>query len=286
MCIRLWILIVLVIWLGQWIACLPESVSGAEAVLQAALCPEEDLAGLVAHQANRRAPRLPLRSRSRRRRRRRRRQRPYPRVVWVRGAGKDDEELSRKPKPKQQPKGTESNGAVFNPQRWGVSAGLSRELPDRLYRFWEHYYECFRTETRNTAGYAYHYLSALLRMETKRNYTNIGRATGVAGENVQHFMSNSPWSRYTVVEQVRKEIESIPELAQGSVLILDESADQAGEEKAGAARQYNGRFGQGRSEPGGRFLGLRECDLRRPPVVDVGGWRDVPDAGLVLSSDG
>ena len=52
--------------------------------------------------------------------------------------------------------------------------------------------------------YAYHYLSGLLRLESKRNYTKIGLAAGVAGENIQHFMSNSPWSGWRAIEQVRR----------------------------------------------------------------------------------
>lgn len=46
-------------------------------------------------------------------------------------------------------------------------------------------------------------------------------------------------------EQIQAEIKATPALAQGSVLILDESADEkAGTDNAGAARQYNGRLGK------------------------------------------
>jgi SRSO17 transposase len=134
--------------------------------------------------------------------------------------------------------------SVLAPHRWGLSPELSQELPERLQGFWEQYAECFKTKTRDTSEYAYHYLSGLLRMETKRNYTNIGRATGISGENIQHFMSNSPWSTQTVLEQVREEIKGTPGLERGGVVILDESADEAGEKKAGAGRQHNGRLGK------------------------------------------
>lgn len=134
---------------------------------------------------------------------------------------------------------------MFEPQRWGLSSDLSRELPERLHSFWQRYYECFKTKTRNTGEYAYHYLSCLLCMETKRNYTNIGRAAGAAGENIQHFMSDSPWLAQTAMKQVQQEIKTTPGLEQGSVLLLDESANQkAGDESAGAGRQRNGRLGK------------------------------------------
>jgi len=65
------------------------------------------------------------------------------------------------------------------------------------------------------------------------------------GQALQHFMSNSPWSGQGVFEQIRDEIKEKPELHPGSVLILDEYADEkAGGESAGTYRQYNGRMGK------------------------------------------
>jgi len=65
------------------------------------------------------------------------------------------------------------------------------------------------------------------------------------GQALQHFMSNSPWSGQGVFEQIRDEIIEKPELHPGSVLILDEYADEkAGGKSAGALRQYNGRMGK------------------------------------------
>jgi len=65
------------------------------------------------------------------------------------------------------------------------------------------------------------------------------------GQAMQHFMSNSPWSGQGVFEQICDEIIEKPELHPGSVLILDEYADEkAGEKSAGAWRQYNGRMGK------------------------------------------
>ena len=145
--------------------------------------------------------------------------------------------------------------SVLDPQQWGLTPEMSLELPERLNSFWQRYSECFRTKTRNMGQYAYHYLSSLLRMETKRNYTNIGQATGVAGENIQHFMSNSPWSGEVTIAQIQAEIKAIPELQQGSVLLLDESADEkAGDKSAGAGRQYNGRLGKVEMSQMGVFL--------------------------------
>lgn len=83
-------------------------------------------------------------------------------------------------------------------------------------------------------------------MERDRNFAGIANSMEAAdGQAMQHFMSNSPWSGQGVFEQIREEIQEKPELHADSVLILDEYADEkAGEQSAGAWRQYNGRMGK------------------------------------------
>lgn len=82
-------------------------------------------------------------------------------------------------------------------------------------------------------------------MEGNRHYSGIGRETDVAGQNIQHFMSNSPWSAEAVYRQVQEEVKATPELTGGGVLLVDESANEkASTASAGAAKQYNGRLGK------------------------------------------
>jgi SRSO17 transposase len=83
-------------------------------------------------------------------------------------------------------------------------------------------------------------------MESDRNFAGIANSMEDAdGQALQHFMSNSPWSGQGVFEQIRAEIIEKPELHPGSVLILDEYADEkAGGKSAGSSRQYNGRMGK------------------------------------------
>ena len=90
------------------------------------------------------------------------------------------------------------------------------------------------------------YLRGQLTMDGERNFANMARnMTGDDGQALQHFMSNSPWSGPGVFQQIQAEITATPALAQGSTLILDESADEkAGTHNAGASRQYNGRMGK------------------------------------------
>ena len=222
----------------------------------------EDLAALVVYHADRLAPRLwPVHFRHKRRRGGGQK---HPSRCPLRAEEEaDEEDPLRSPAGSGGPKSDD----MYEPQRWGLSPDLSRELPERLYHFWECYCDCFRTKTHNTGEYAYHYLSALLRMDTKRNYTNIGRATGQAGENIQHFMSNSPWLARRSWEQVQEEIEATPGLERGGVLILDESADvKAGGESAGAGRQHNGRLGKIDMSVVGVFLAYANLIHPRRPV--------------------
>ena len=93
-------------------------------------------------------------------------------------------------------------------------------------------------------------------METDRNFANVGRKTKVSGQNLQHFMSNSPWSGTDLIEAIQNEIKSHPSF-QEAILVLDESAEaKAGEHSAGAGRQHNGRLGTIDMSQVGVFLSL------------------------------
>lgn len=84
-------------------------------------------------------------------------------------------------------------------------------------------------------------------MEDQRNFANIERRVkpGADGQDLQHFMTDSPWPSQAVYKQIQRDIKRKPTLREGGVLILDESADKkAGENSAGAARQWNGRLGK------------------------------------------
>jgi len=125
--------------------------------------------------------------------------------------------------------------SVFEPERWGLSTGSTQNLAQRLFGFWQRFQVLLKTKTRDTSEYAYCYMSGQLRMEERRNFANIGCNTGVSEQNMQHFMSNSPWSAQAVIRQVQVEIAATPGLGPGGVLILDESANKkAGDKSAGS----------------------------------------------------
>jgi SRSO17 transposase len=131
----------------------------------------------------------------------------------------------------------------------------AQDLTQHLQRFWYRHQDGFTTKTRDTSAYALHYLTALLRLQTERNFTNIGNSSAMSPQNIQHFMSNSPWDVRFVLWKVVREIALTPALQQGGVLILDESADEkSSTQTVGAGRQYNGRLGKVDMSQVGTFL--------------------------------
>jgi SRSO17 transposase len=117
-------------------------------------------------------------------------------------------------------------------------------------------------------------------MKGERNFANIARQTGVPEQNVQHFMSNSPWSASPVFQRVQQEIKAKPGLERGGMLLLDESADEkAGLKSVGAARQYNGRLGKVDLSQVGVFLAYSNIrpDLEAPVWTWVDGEVFLPE---------
>ena len=146
---------------------------------------------------------------------------------------------------------------------------VAQDLTARLQRFWHHHRDGFTTKTRDTSDYALHYVSALLRLQTERNFTNIGNTCAVSNQNIQHFMSNSPWDVRFVLWKIQREIARTPALQTGGVLILDESADEkASAKSAGAGRQYNGRMGKIEMSQVGTFLAFAHLQTSTWTWVD------------------
>lgn len=130
------------------------------------------------------------------------------------------------------------------------------KLGERLALFYNRFGCYFRTQTRDTSAYGLNYISGLLRMETDRTLANVGRKTGLSAQNLQHFVSNSPWSGEEVILAVENEVKVHPVFRE-AVLVLDESAEEkSGEHSAGAGRQHNGRLGKIEMSQVGVFLAL------------------------------
>lgn len=136
---------------------------------------------------------------------------------------------------------------LFDSHRWGLPLIAVTDLANRLRRIWSRFRGCFTTRTHDTSEYAFIYLRGLLTMDTKRNYANIARRVidlEDDGQNLQQFMSDSPWPSRPVFGQIQTQINQRPELV-GGMLTLDESGDKrSGSRSAGSARQMIGRLGK------------------------------------------
>ncbi len=120
-----------------------------------------------------------------------------------------------------------------------------------------------KTKTRDTSEYGYHYLSGLLRMDSDRHISGIARVAGIPEQNLQQFITDSPWVGEDLIAVLQQDISSLSHYQQGSVLIADESADEkAGEGSAGSSRQYNGRLGKVEMSQVGVFLALAKDGYR------------------------
>src|SRR3989304_4715454 len=132
---------------------------------------------------------------------------------------------------------------VFDPRRWGLPAQAVATLGDRLWRVWSDFSDCFKTRTRDSSQHAFVYLRGLLTLPEQRNYANIARrVNGLEddGQDLQQFMSDSPWAEQAVFDRIQDQVTARPEM-RGGVLTLDESGDKrAGDQAAGTARQYLG----------------------------------------------
>lgn len=140
---------------------------------------------------------------------------------------------------------------------WGLPLDEIERLGERLDSFYARFRRHLRTTTRDTSAYGLAYLSGLLRLDTERTMANIGRQTGVDPQNMQHFISNSPWAATGLLEAIRDEIKGQPAFQTDAVLVLDESAEQkTSTATVGAKRQHNGRLGKVEMSQVGVFLAL------------------------------
>ncbi len=141
--------------------------------------------------------------------------------------------------------------------QWGLNLDEIEGLPERLIEFHQNYRIWMRTSTRDTSQYGLDYISGILRMKTNRNINNIARVVGVPEQNMQQFISDSTWSASSLIETLQYDIGHHDHFAEGSVLVIDESANEkSGEHSAGAGRQHNGRLGKIEMSQVGVFLSL------------------------------
>lgn len=156
----------------------------------------------------------------------------------------------------------QNNEPITEVARWGLPLEEIEDLGEHLREFYQEFRSYFQTQTRDTSEYGLSYLSGLLRLETERTMVNISRKTETKAQNMHHFMSNSPWSGPGLVSALQAKVKARPEFQNGTMLLIDESADEkGGDQSAGAGRQHNGRLGKVELSQVGVFLTLATAHL-------------------------
>lgn len=118
-------------------------------------------------------------------------------------------------------------------------------MGQRFIGFIKRYLPHFKTVTRDITSAATDYFQGLFQSD-KRNMERMEESVPDADEQqLQHFLSVSPWKADAVCAQVTREANALLGGHPDSSLIIDESGiTKKGKHSAGVARQYNGRLGK------------------------------------------
>lgn len=127
-----------------------------------------------------------------------------------------------------------------------------------LINFHQRFSNFFQTRTRCMAATALVYLKGLLLVDTEKTMAEMERRVEEASkQQLNHFISNSPWDTQSLVEEIQKKVVSTinPKGEHSAALIIDESAmKKNGHASVGVKRQYCGSLGKIESCQVGVFL--------------------------------
>jgi len=138
--------------------------------------------------------------------------------------------------------GLQKKGFILDNEEYGSLQDVS----SRLMNFMTDYTDYFKVYRHNVSNHARNYLAGLLMKVPRKNMERICEVVegGSQYADYQHFISDSGWNHYQLMDRVAAEINALLG-GVGAVLSLDESGlTKKGKKSAGVARQYNGRLGK------------------------------------------
>lgn len=121
-----------------------------------------------------------------------------------------------------------------------------QDVSSRFMDFMIDYTDYFNVYRHNVSNHASNYLAGLLMKVPRKNMERICEVVEGGGQyaDYQHFISDSGWNHYALMDRVAQEINALLG-GEDAVLCLDESGfTKKGKKSAGVARQYNGRLGK------------------------------------------
>ena len=121
----------------------------------------------------------------------------------------------------------------------------------------------FIVRGKDVVRHAQHYLSGLLGVQRRKNIERIEADVADSDyENLQQFISDSPWDHEAVMAQVATEAEKTLGRQPDTALYIDESSyAKKGNASVGVQRQYCGRLGKVENCQVGVFAALG-CGVR------------------------
>jgi len=120
-----------------------------------------------------------------------------------------------------------------------------REIATYFVYFIESYAHHFEHPTGSSFSQAQTYLCGLIQAEKKNIERMIEVVPESEYESEQHFISNSPWSYRSVLDQVAQDSHKVMENDQDRALFVDESGHvKKGKQSVGVKRQWCGRVGK------------------------------------------
>lgn len=132
-----------------------------------------------------------------------------------------------------------------DPIKLGLTPELVKSLPKQLPLLFKPFIECFQTRTHNNYEYAFDYIEGQICLIQDRTFKNIARhiySLEDDGQNIQHFVSDSPWDHSKVFKMIRRILSGQVGLKNGTIIIDDTSTVRKGK-SAGLGRQYVGSQG-------------------------------------------
>lgn len=121
-----------------------------------------------------------------------------------------------------------------------------KETAEAFEEFHKRYSKYFRTTTRDSGETAKKYMYGQYLLEEKVLPTTIPKKVdGCNYQNLQHFITESPWDEDGVIKQIQKDVSSLIGNEEEGALSVDGFAvEKQGDKSVGVARQWDGRRGK------------------------------------------
>jgi len=136
------------------------------------------------------------------------------------------------------------------------------DLRDHLQRFGRYFGH--RTRTRASSAYGLSYVSGWWRMQGGRTIAEVAGEGAVAEQNLQHFMSNSPWSDRALIAHRQQALVERPALEGGWCLWMKVRMKRVGPMARGS--------GGSPTDGWGKLMGRKSGYSGPTPRTNTGRW--------------